>query len=320
MLRRQLLVSHKEAAVVDPVEAEKVFDVANQHGVVLKFVLTTHHHWDHAGGNDKIKQLVPGIKVYGGSLDNVRGCTHQLQNGDTLSLGSHLNILALHTPCHTKGHISYYITGKDGEDPAVFTGDTLFYLHGTFEFRPNCWDLTLLTLSFRHKTLALTKRLFDGLEFIAGCGKFFEGTAEQMYQSLCVTLGSLPKPTRVYCGHEVQRFTVPHLLSVSVVYAELFEIFTMYACQHPVSTKYTVKNLQFASTVEPKNARIQQKLAWANGQRKAGLPTIPSTIEEEMETNPFMRVDLPELQGSIGCQSPVEALREIRQMKDNWRG
>ncbi|MBA0571572.1 hypothetical protein Golob_001956, partial [Gossypium lobatum] len=103
---------------------------------------------------------------------------------------------------------------------------------------------------------------------------------------------------------------------------------------------YTVKNLEFASTVEPKNARIQQKLAWANGQRKAGLPTIPSTIEEEMETNPFMRVDLPELQimpqafvlvsrcsyaysssfGSIGCQSPVEALREIRQMKDNWRG
>ncbi|PPD85222.1 hypothetical protein GOBAR_DD17821 [Gossypium barbadense] len=272
--------STKEAAVVDPVEAEKVFDVANQHGVVLKFVLTTHHHWDHAGGNDKIKQLVPGIKVYGGSLDNVRGCTHQLQNGDTLSLGSHLNILALHTPCHTKGHISYYITGKDGEDPAVFTGDTLF---------------------------------------IAGCGKFFEGTAEQMYQSLCVTLGSLPKPTRVYCGHE-------HPVSTKVLAKENF--------------RYTVKNLQFASTVEPKNARIQQKLAWANGQRKAGLPTIPSTIEEEMETNPFMRVDLPELQimaqafvlvsrcsyaysssfGSIGCQSPVEALREIRQMKDNWRG
>ncbi|KAL4310943.1 hypothetical protein GQ457_01G039090 [Hibiscus cannabinus] len=238
--------STKEAAAVDPVEAEKVVEAANQHGVVLKLVLTTHHHWDHAGGNDKMKQLVPGIEVYGGSLDNVRGCTHQLQNGDTLSLGSHLKILALHTPCHTKGHISYYITGKDGEDPAVFTGDTLF---------------------------------------IAGCGKFFEGTAEQMYQSLCVTLGSLPKPTRVFCGHE-----------------------------------YTVKNLQFALTVEPKNARIQQKLTWANGQRQAGLPTIPSTIEEEMETNPFMRVDLPELQGSIGCQSPVETLQEIRRMKDNWRG
>ncbi|XVE86009.1 hypothetical protein DITRI_Ditri18aG0001800 [Diplodiscus trichospermus] len=237
--------STKEAAVVDPVEAEKVVESANQQGVVLKLVLTTHHHWDHAGGNDKIKQLVPGIKVYGGSLDNVRGCTHQLQNGDTLSVGSHLNILALHTPCHTKGHISYYVTGEDGEDPAVFTGDTLF---------------------------------------IAGCGKFAEGTAEQMYQSLCVTLGSLPKPTRVYCGHE-----------------------------------YTVKNLQFALTVEPKNARMQEKLAWATSKQQAGLPTIPSTIEEEMETNPFMRVDLREIQGSIGCNSPVEALREIRRMKDNWR-
>ncbi|KAE8669907.1 Hydroxyacylglutathione hydrolase [Hibiscus syriacus] len=90
--------STKEAAVVDPVEAEKVVEAANQHGVVLKSVLTTHHHWDHAGGNDKIKHLVPGIKVYGGSLDNVRGCTHQLQNGDTLSLGSRLKILAPHTP------------------------------------------------------------------------------------------------------------------------------------------------------------------------------------------------------------------------------
>ncbi|XLU78082.1 hypothetical protein S245_001503, partial [Arachis hypogaea] len=39
-------------------------------------------------------------------------------------------------------------------------------------------------------------------KFIAGCGRFFEGTAEQMYESLCVTLGSLPKPTLVYCGHE----------------------------------------------------------------------------------------------------------------------
>ena len=43
------------------------------------------------------------------------------------------------------------------------------------------------------------------MQFIAGCGKFFEGTAEQMHQSLCVTLASLPKPTRVYCGHEVKK-------------------------------------------------------------------------------------------------------------------
>ncbi|KAK4836684.1 hypothetical protein QYF36_026288 [Acer negundo] len=238
--------STKEAAIVDPVEPEKVLEAAKQHGVDLKIILTTHHHWDHAGGNEKMKEMVPGIKVYGGSLDNVKGCTDKVENGDKISLGANVNILSLHTPCHTKGHISYYVTGKDGEDTAVFTGDTLF---------------------------------------IAGCGKFFEGTAEQMYQSLCVTLSSLPKPTQVYCGHE-----------------------------------YTVKNLQFALTVEPDNTKIQQKLSWAQQQRQAGLPTIPSTIEEEMETNPFIRVDLPELQKLVGFHDPIEALREIRRRKDNWRG
>ncbi|KAI7749316.1 hypothetical protein M8C21_023651 [Ambrosia artemisiifolia] len=202
--------------------------------------------WDHAGGNEKIKELVPGIKVYGGSIDNVKGCTNKLENGDKLSLGDDIDILSLHTPCHTKGHISYYLTGKEEDDPAVFTGDTLF---------------------------------------VAGCGKFFEGTAEQMYESLCVTLASLPKQTKVYCGHE-----------------------------------YTVKNLQFAQTVEPENAKISQKLSWAQQQRQSGLPTIPSTIGEELEFNPFMRADLPEVQEKVGCKSPVEALRKIRQLKDNWRG
>lgn len=53
---------------------------------------------DHAGGNEKIQEMVPGIKVYGGSLDNVKGCTHQVENGDKFSLGAHVNILSLHTP------------------------------------------------------------------------------------------------------------------------------------------------------------------------------------------------------------------------------
>ncbi|XP_076948471.1 hydroxyacylglutathione hydrolase cytoplasmic-like [Bidens hawaiensis] len=236
----------KQGAVVDPVEPEKVIGVAKEHGVEVKLVLTTHHHWDHAGGNEKIKELVPGIKVYGGSIDNVKGCTNKVDNGDKLTLGADINILSLHTPCHTKGHISYYLTGKEEDEPAVFTGDTLF---------------------------------------VAGCGKFFEGTAEQMHESLCVTLASLPKPTRVYCGHE-----------------------------------YTVKNLQFAQTVEPENTKISQKLSWAQQQRQAGLPTIPSTIAEELEINPFMRADLPEVQEKVGCKSAVEALRKIRELKDNWRG
>lgn len=57
-----------------------------------------------------------------------------------------------------------------------------------------------------------------------------------------------------------------------------------------------MKNLQFALTVEPENEKIKQKLSWAQEQRHKGEPTIPSTIEDEFETNPFIRVDLPELQ------------------------
>lgn len=63
--------------------------------------------------------------------------------------------------------------------------------------------------------------------------------------------------------------------------------------------QYTEKNFQFAITVEPDNDKIRQKLAWAQQQSRSGLPTIPSTIGEELETNPFMRVDLPEVQVTL---------------------
>lgn len=57
-----------------------------------------------------------------------------------------------------------------------------------------------------------------------------------------------------------------------------------------------MRNLLFALTIEPDNLRIQQKLTWAKNQQQAGQSTIPSTIEEEMETNPFKRVDQPDIQ------------------------
>jgi hydroxyacylglutathione hydrolase len=88
----------KAAAAVDPVEPEKVLAAASEVGAYIDCVLTTHHHWDHAGGNEKMRLLVPGIKVYGGSLDNVKGCTDQVENGTKLSVGKEIEILCLHTP------------------------------------------------------------------------------------------------------------------------------------------------------------------------------------------------------------------------------
>ncbi|TKY73966.1 Hydroxyacylglutathione hydrolase [Spatholobus suberectus] len=232
--------STKEGAVVDPVEPEKVLEAANSHGVNLKLVLTTHYHGHYPASLSLLLNTYCCLMI----PDVVEPKCHPFSSPISLSF---ININCFSDMVsHTKGHISYYVTGKEEKQPAVFTGDALF---------------------------------------VAGCGKFFEGTAEQMYQSLCVTLGSLPKPTRVYCGHE-----------------------------------YAVKNLQFALTIEPDKSRMQQKLAWAQNQKQADQPTIPSTIEEEMETNPFMRVDLPAIQEKVGCKSPVEALRELRKLKDNWKG
>lgn len=139
-----------DAAVVDPVEPDKVVElIRSMKNLNLRTILTTHHHWDHAGGNNKLLQLIPGLTVVGGE-DRVDGVDHIVKNGDKLSLGR-LNIECLHTPCHTRGHICYKISCDN--DISVFTGDTLF---------------------------------------IGGCGKFFEGTAKQMYDALITILGSLP--------------------------------------------------------------------------------------------------------------------------------
>ena len=80
------------------------------------------------------------------------------------------------------------------------------------------------------------------------------------------------------------------------VIGSIFFYFQSRDCMKFFSLQYTVKNLQFAQTVEPDNAKISQKLSWAQQQRQSGLPTIPSTIETELEINPFMRADLPEVQ------------------------
>lgn len=77
-----------------------------------------------------------------------------------------------------------------------------------------------------------------------------------------------------------------------------------------------MKNLQFAQTVEPENAKISQKLAWAQQQRQSGLPTIPSTIGEELEINPFMRSDLPEVQVLLSFLNPSTQTQKRNKIVD----
>ena len=91
--------------------------------------------------------------------------------------------------------------------------------------------------------------------FAMGCGRVFEGTPEQMHDSL-QRLAALPDDTALYCGHE-----------------------------------YTLSNARFAAHAEPGNADIAERLARVEEMRAQGLPTLPTTVAEERATNPFVRVD-----------------------------
>lgn len=124
--------------------------------------------------------------------------------------------------------------------------------------------------------------------FIAGCGRVFEGKAETMVTSL-KKLAELPDSTRVYCGHE-----------------------------------YTEKNLRFALTLEPHNATLKAKHEWAVKERAAGHFTVPSTIGEEKQINPFLRTDSAELRSNLKKiapaigDDPIAIFAKARELKDHF--
>ena len=135
--------------------------------------------------------------------------------------------------------------------------------------------------------------------FAAGCGRLFEGNPEMMHEALNLKLKRLPDEILVYCGHE-----------------------------------YTESNLRFALSLEPDNEAVQKKMEWVRKRRSQAASdwhdageaefSIPSTIGEEKATNPFMRVDSPELIASVrkahpsADADPVTILGHIRAMKDSF--
>lgn len=122
--------------------------------------------------------------------------------------------------------------------------------------------------------------------FSAGCGRLFEGSPAQMLDSLD-RLAALPTDTKVHCAHE-----------------------------------YTLSNLQFARQVEPENARIATYTAWCEQQRADDAPTLPSTIGQELQVNPFLRVDAEAVRRRLARHAGrapagrVEAFTWLRGWKD----
>ena len=224
-----LIIDEKDniACVVDPSEAEPIIEYLEKTKIELKFILNTHHHYDHVGGNQKLKEK------YGASVVGYKDDKERIPGIDILvndqETWKHKNFEAkiIHIPGHTSGHICFYFS----KDKIAFTGDTLFSL---------------------------------------GCGRIFEGTYEQMFTSLN-KLKKLPINTKIYCGHE-----------------------------------YTLKNSMFCSQHEKNNKNLEKKIFEIKDKLKNNLPTIPSTIGEELACNIFLRA------------KNLEDFSKLRDLKDNF--
>ena len=215
------------ACVIDPSEADPVIKYLDNNKIKLKFILNTHHHYDHVGGNQKLKEK------YGASIIGYKGDKERIPGIDILvddqETWVHENFEAkvMHVPGHTLGHICFYFYKEE----TIFTGDTLFSL---------------------------------------GCGRIFEGTYSQMFNSLR-KLKKLPQSTKIFCGHE-----------------------------------YTKQNSKFCIANDESNENLKSKINDMELKLKGGLPTIPSTIKDELECNIFLR------------SNNVESFSKLRDLKDNF--
>ena len=239
-----------EAAAVDPAEPETTLAEVEKAGLTLTTVLCTHKHWDHSQGNEALAAHIPGLRVVGTAHEECPAATELVSGGESIELFS-----------------SVWQAGG-----APVSAEVLFTPYHTAG----------------HVSFLLPGALFcaDSL-FVGGCGRNFEGTAEQMLDCLD-RFAALPPETAVYCGHE-----------------------------------YTVSNLRFCAAIEPDNAATAAKLEWSLAQREAGVPTVPSTIGEELAYNVFMRTNVSTVQQSVGerCRTGdryVETMRALRARKDNY--
>lgn len=239
-----LLIDHKtgQTAVIDPSEADPIIRILERRHLKLHYILNTHHHNDHVGGNIELKEAT-GCTIICSHIDKprIKGAEVEVSEGAEVCIGSSKAIV-MEIPGHTVGHIAFYFA----EANAVFCGDTLFSL---------------------------------------GCGRLFEGTPAQMWNSLR-RLADLPPQTKVYCGHE-----------------------------------YTENNGRFALSIDPHNHALQDYCHHVADKRRENLSTIPSTIEIEVEANPFMRAPL--LTAALGISydtPPHEAFAEMRRQKDQFKG
>lgn len=207
--------------VVDPGCADSVQDFLDAHGYHLSGILITHHHMDHVGGIDALlTKAAKDLPVYGPCSGRVAQINRPVREGDTVDVHC-LIAKVLEVPGHTLDHIAYVIELKDtmnSDEVWMFPGDTLFS---------------------------------------GGCGRLFEGSPQQMFESL-QKLNQFSANTRIFCAHE-----------------------------------YTESNLRFARSYSPDSKNIEAREIEVRRIREKGLSTIPTTLGVERLSNLFMNAKNP---------------------------
>ena len=202
--------SNKTASVVDPSEANPIINFIEKENINLKYILNTHHHYDHIGGNKDLKKKYNSVVIgYKDDASRIPGIDILLNNNQIWK-ADNFEAKIMHIPGHTTGHISFHFF----KEKLIFTGDTLFSL---------------------------------------GCGKIFEGTYQDMFDSLN-QIKKLPQDTKIYCGHE-----------------------------------YTLQNSKFCIKHDPENLNLKKKIVEIKKKLENNIPTIPSTLKDENECNIFLR-------------------------------
>jgi len=202
--------SNNSACVVDPSEAKPIINFVEKENINLKYILNTHHHYDHIGGNKDLKKKYNSVVIgYKDDASRIPGIDILLNNNQIWK-ADNFEAKIMHIPGHTTGHISFHFF----KEKLIFTGDTLFSL---------------------------------------GCGKIFEGTYQDMFDSLN-QIKKLPQDTKIYCGHE-----------------------------------YTLQNSKFCIKHDPENLNLKNKIVEIKKKLENNIPTIPSTLKDENECNIFLR-------------------------------
>ena len=228
-------------AIIDPSDFEPCDKLIKNKYKKLDYILNTHHHYDHVGGNERLKKKYSStILGFENDKDRIPHIDKFLNDNQNFKIGN-LNFSVIFIPGHTTGHIAFYLK----KEKIVFTGDTLFSL---------------------------------------GCGRIFEGTSNQMFNSIN-KLKKLPVETKMYFGHE-----------------------------------YTQKNLEFCIKYEPDNKYLIKKKDWIDAKIKSKLPTTPITIGEELKTNIFFRCNKQSIKNAVNLDnsSELEVFAKLRDLKDNF--